>query len=185
MNKNAHCENAASLSPKAVSPHVLCPNSTDGNIGNGENINADEMNDGNIEIPRDPTIPHTLTVEEYIRHKITHYPFKAWCPICVKNAAQNKPHYKSNHEREVESISMDYMFMTDKPTNIDAVHPILVIKARISGGVWALPVLRKGPYLTNIVKRVMNIINSIAAPRIIIKTDQEPAMKSMQFERNC
>ena len=56
---------------------------------------------------------------------------------------------------------MDYMFMTDKPTDIDAVHPILVIKARISGEAWALPVLRKGPYLTNIVKRVMNIINSI------------------------
>ncbi len=61
-------------------------------------------------------------------------------------------------------------------------HPILVIKARMSKGVWALPVTRTGPYRTNIIQRVMAIINSIGSPKIIIKTEQEPAMTTMQSE---
>ena len=77
---------------------------------------------------------------------------------------------------------MDYMYMTSKPNESEIVHPILVMKARISGGVWSLPVTRKGPYLTNIVERVTKVINSIGAPKVVIKSDQEPAMKSMQLE---
>ena len=41
---------------------------------------------------------------------------------------------------------MDYMYMTAKPDKEELAHPILDIKARISGGVWALPVTRKEPY---------------------------------------
>ncbi len=59
-----------SLTHTAVSPQVLCPNSTDGNIGNGEGVDEDNMEEGNIELPGGPTIPHTPTVEEYIKHKI-------------------------------------------------------------------------------------------------------------------
>ena len=39
--------------------------------------------------------------------------------------------------------------MTKKPDEEDLMHPILVIKERISGGTWALPVLRKGTYMNN------------------------------------
>lgn len=117
-------------SDAAVSPNTLCPNTTAGDDGNGENI---DIEDGNAELHGNSTIAHTPTVEEYLKHKSTHYRFKAWCPICVKNAAQNKPHYKNKHEMEAESISMDYMFLTEGPTAAEITHPILVIKAKISG----------------------------------------------------
>ena len=74
-----------------------------------------------------------------------HYPFKAWCPVCAKNAAQHNPHHKINHGREADMINMDYMYMTEKPTDTEIAHPILVIKSRISKGVWTHPVTRKGP----------------------------------------
>ena len=77
---------------------------------------------------------------------------------------------------------MDYMYMTSKPTSDELAQPILVIKARISGGVWALPVTRKGPYMSNVVQRISNIITSVGCPKIIIKADQEPAMISLQKE---
>ena len=72
--------------------------------------------------------------------------------------------------------------MTSKPHDEELAHPILVIKARISGGVWALPVTRKGPYLSNIVQRINHIITSVGCPKVIIKADQEPAMISLQKE---
>ena len=101
-----------------------------------------------------------------------HYPFKSWCPICVKNAAQNNPHKKVKHTRQTEVFGMDYMYMTSKPSQIEIAHPVLVIKARISGGVWALPVTRKGPYLTNVVQRIKNVIASVGCPRVVLKSDQ-------------
>ena len=65
-------------------------------------------------------------------------------------------------------FSIDYMYMTSKPTREELAHPILVIKARISKGGWALPVTRKGPYLNNIVQRVNNIITSVGLSLIHI-----------------
>ena len=127
-------------------------------------------------------IPNTPTVEEYMKHQITHYPFKSWCPICVKNAAQNNPHKNISHVRQTEIFGMDYMYMTSKPTKEEIAHPILVIKGRISGGVWTLPVTRKGPYLSNITQRVNNIITAVGCPKVILKSDQGPAMSSLQKE---
>ena len=44
---------------------------------------------------------------------------------------------------------MDYMYMTKKPTELEIAHPTLFIKGSISGGVWSLPVTRKGPMKKN------------------------------------
>ena len=77
---------------------------------------------------------------------------------------------------------MDYIFMTQKPNNEDLLYPTLVIKEKISNGVRALPVVRKGAYKSKIVKRVVEIINSVGSPKIIIKSDQEPAIVDLQKE---
>ena len=34
---------------------------------------------------------------------MTHYPTGPWCPICIKNVAQNNRHRKANHQRETEN----------------------------------------------------------------------------------
>ena len=105
--------------------------------------------DGDIVQPQEPTVPPIPSVEEYIKHSITHYPTKPWCPVCIKNSAQNNPHRSIHHVRQTELISGDYMYMMKQPDDEQLMHPILVLKARISGGVWALPVTRKGTYLNN------------------------------------
>ena len=84
--------------------------------------------------------------------------------------------------RHTEVFGIDYMYMTSKPSQIEIAHPILVIKGRISGGVWALPVTRKGPYLNSVVQRVSDILKSVGCPKIIINSDQEPAITSLQKE---
>ena len=142
----------------------------------------DNPDDGDIVQPPEPNVPPIPSVEEYIEHSFTHYPTKVWCPVCIKNSAQNHPHRKLDHVRQTEVISGDYMYMMKQPDDEQLVHPILVLKAKISGGVWALPVTRKGTYLNNVAERVARIINSIGAPKIIFKTDQEPAIVSIQKE---
>ena len=111
--------------------------------------------------PKGPTTPPSPTTAEWISHQITHMPYKPWCPICVKNAATNIPHRMTHHSRGVAMFSMDYMFMTQKPNEEDLMYPILVIKEKISNGVWALPVIRKGAYKSKIIKRVIEVINSV------------------------
>ena len=75
---------------------------------------------------------------------------------------------------------MDYMFMTQKPTSDNLLYPTLVIKERISNGVWALPLVRKGAYKSKIVKRVIEVINSVGSHKIILKSNQEPAIVHLQ-----
>ena len=75
-----------------------------------------EDEESEIVIPEAKRIPNTPSIADYMKHQITHYPFQAWCPICVQNAAQNNPHKKVQHNRQAEMFSIDYMCMTAKPT---------------------------------------------------------------------
>ena len=100
----------------------------------GENHGQDDYEDDSI-TPPSPSIPQAPSKEEWIQHQITHLPYKSWCPICVKNAAINRPHKKVNNQRSCAHFSMDYMYKTEKPDEEDLMHPILVIKERMSGGV--------------------------------------------------
>ena len=82
----------------------------------------DEVNEvAPIVTIKDPGQP---TAEELETHNVTHLPHRAWCPICVKNAAQNNPHKKVIHVRETEMFGMDYMYMSSKPTGEEIAHPI-------------------------------------------------------------
>eukprot|EP00973_Karenia_brevis_P074863 10403979-Karenia_brevis.AAC.1 len=52
----------------------------------------------------------------------------------------------------------------------------------MNGGTWAMLVLRKGAQTTCIAERLAKIINEIGYTEIIIKCDQEPAIKDLQSE---
>jgi len=93
-------------------------------------------------------------------------PYKPWCEICVKIAAVSSPHRLKHYNRNTAMFCMDYMFMTQKPNEEQLTYPILVIKERITDGIWALPVTRKGAMKNNVVKQVMEIINSVGSPEI-------------------
>ena len=118
-------------------------NSTSSSSSSNENKNENQEDeqkedDGDLSNPNRPNEPRTPTLEEYTRHQITHYPSQPWCPICVKNAAVNNTHKKTNLTREAETFSLDYIFMSKKPEGTEILHPILVIKAKNSGGGYGL-----------------------------------------------
>ena len=52
--------------------------------------------------------------EEVAIHNKTHIPYRSWCPHCVRGRAMNDPHPKLvDREREVTTISIDFMYMTE------------------------------------------------------------------------
>ena len=66
--------------------------SQDANEGNQNPEQAEEVNEPVFVEPPHPPAPDAPSRDEWLKHQITHVPFKAWCPICVKNAAINNPH---------------------------------------------------------------------------------------------
>ena len=162
-------------------------------VGDGnnemENIGSSSSNEPNMEmdeVMRDAkllNLPPIPSMEEYHKHKVTHTPFKAWCPVCVRNQAQNPPHKRVQNERTFPSFHMDYMFMNPNVDEDQSNCPILVVKEKTIGGIWALPVVRKGINGGDkIASRLSKIFVDFGAPRIILKCDQEPAIKDLQKE---
>ena len=100
--------------------------------------------------------PVALSAEEWVRHQLTHIPFKAWCPICIQAKAKNPPHKKyARVERELSVVPMDYMFMSTKPDDEQLMYPILVMKDKKSGGIWTIPTDRKGKSGLNVAPRII------------------------------
>ena len=59
-----------------------------------------------------PTLP---TLSELQKHRITHLPYRAWCPDCVEAFAREMAHHQSSLERrEFPLISVDYFFLSSK-----------------------------------------------------------------------
>ena len=129
---------------------------------------------------RPATTPKTPTPEEYRIHRLTHLPYRSWCPHCVKAKKRNPSHRRIGKEgkRNIPVISMDYMFVNNKGE--DHANPTLVIKDHWRGGVWAFMVIRKGSQTTYISQRVAKIISSLGYREVVIKCDQEPAIKELQ-----
>ena len=70
------------------------------------------------------------------------------------------------------------MFMNNQGE--DHANPRLVIKDHWRGAVWAFTVIRRGSQTTYIIQRVAKIISSLGYRDVIIKCDQDPAIKELQ-----
>ena len=122
--------------------------------------------------------PSKKEVEE---HMITHIPFRDWCPHCVRGKSKSVPHRKRKEgkEEEVPVISVGYMFMETDDKDAGRGMPILVSRDRKTKWINAAVVTQKGncPYA---VKRLSEDIGALGYNRIVLKSDQEPAIKDLK-----
>ena len=127
----------------------------------------------------DPKLPSPAEVEE---HRLTHLPFRNWCPDCVKGRGKDAPHQKGRGERGLPEIHVDYMFMGPKDVAGETV-PCLVVKEGLSKMVMASAVPRKSTG-TFIARRVVAFLEEIGclSGDLIVKSDQEPAVCSVVQE---
>ena len=123
--------------------------------------------------------PSKREVEE---HMITHIPFRDWCPHCVRGKCKSTPHRKRQEggEEEVPVVSVDYMFMESEDREAEKGMPILVSRDRKSKWINAAVVTQKGN-CAYAVKRLSEDIGALGYNKIILKSDQEPAIKDLKI----
>ena len=135
--------------------------------------------------PKTLPSPYTPSRQEIIEHNITHIPFRAWCPHCVRGKAKCLPHYfkskKSEDEPTVPVVCMDYAFMSGKSMDSeDSQAKILVIKDTMSKYTFCVPVPKKGRDENEwAVSRVIQALEFLGYSKMILKCDQESSLKAV------
>ena len=116
----------------------------------------------------------------------THIPFRTWCELCVKGKSKSDAHGKDAGERaslgedSIPRIGIDYTYprqSKDKRSE-EGSMPIIVMKNSKDKWVSAFVVPQKG-VCEYAVKAVSREIQNAGYNKVILKSDQEPAIKEL------
>ena len=133
--------------------------------------------------------PPRPTQEMIDAHMVSHLPFRTWCQACVRGRGRSIQHRQvaERHARELAGenppyhlVSLDYSFLGDDSARAQD-HPILVIRHRNSLAVWAHCVDSKGKD-DFAVACVLRALKMIGCKRLMLKSDNEPAIKALTAE---
>jgi len=121
---------------------------------------------------RAPEQPMEEAVEEHAR---THAPFRSWCEECVKGKAKEGAHQKRMDDETATVIAVDYGFMGDEEIGAH----IMITKDSNTGWKSAAVVPNKGVN-DYAVKRLVEDIRTLGKERVVLKSDQEPAILELK-----
>ena len=125
----------------------------------------------------DPRLPSVKDVKD---HELQgHLPYRNWCSVCVRAKGKDLDHRSDPlKERSVPEYSFDFAFPGDEFGHKTAV---LVGKERMSGLVLAAAIPVKGSEGRYMLDKVLDYLAEAGdmEGRIIIKSDQEPAVKRL------
>ncbi len=127
--------------------------------------------------------PSTPTKAEREEHEIHHTPFRSWCVHCVRGRSIASPHKSKGgepREHQVPVVAMDYTFLGGQED--EAVAPVIVIKDGASGATMSQLVPCKGASVPWVQKSVSGFIRFLGYARLILKSDQEPAILELRKE---
>ena len=123
----------------------------------------------------DPRRPTQAEIDE---HALTHIPYRNWCDICVRCRGKDLDHRKAvEEERGVSEYAFDYCFPGDE---FGFKLVVLVGREKITGMYFATAVPTKGSSGRFAVDKALDYVAELGDKnsRIIIKTDQELAIKT-------
>ena len=70
---------------------------------------------------RAPPIPETPSREQVLLHRLTHRPFRSWCPHCVRGKGRADQHRRSRQKDDnpdIPKLASDYFFIGQRrPAN--------------------------------------------------------------------
>ena len=142
--------------------------------------------------------PQQPTKEEWLQHQLIHTPYAPWCKHCISARAVRAHHQCARLRAKIVpdtdksetgpvKISMDYMYMHERIgiyTETKRNPPYLVVVEHRYGRVWAYQTPNKGPNdeACWVLERLIQDWDNCGFKdiRIQLKTDQEPAMISLQ-----
>ncbi len=117
------------------------------------------------------------TAAEIRAHRVSHLPFRDWCPECVAGRAKDWPHrqQKETEELTIPEINMDYCFIRDEPG--DEYSVVLVGKDRSTKLILAHVVPNKGGDVEWVCEQVCRDIKKFGIRGdVVFRSDQEPAL---------
>ena len=144
--------------------------------------------DGNWSRPRRDRVralprPTTPTKEQRARHRLTHIPYADWCSHCVKCRGRNLPHRKViplPAENVVPVMSMDIGHI--KRNEADKKLPFIVARDHRTRVTFAHLLRGKSTvvaeYSDYVVNALYNDIRMLDHKKLILKNDQESALKA-------
>ena len=121
------------------------------------------------------------TEKEVNEHNLTHLPFRTWCAHCIRGKAKNPPHKRqkeNEREKRTPVISADYCFLGNEEDESQA--PVWVMTDHETKAVFAYVCEQKGSESKGVVDQVVEDINKLGRTKVILKTDQEPAIRDVQ-----
>ena len=133
-----------------------------------------ETDDRDVRNIVDPRLP---TQKEVDAHNMFHSPYRNWCPVCVKARGKETDHRKSSDEpRGLSEYHFDYCFPGD---GFGFKLTVLSGRERATGMAMATAVPTKGASGKFASTKAVNFMEELGdrSSRVIIKTDQEPAIK--------
>ena len=137
---------------------------------------------------RNPPVPETPSREEVLRHRLTHRPYRSWCPHCVRGKGRSDPHLRSTQkdaQSDVPKVVADYFFVGQRRTGNrdqrlaedaiaegDGQTPVLVLKDVRSKSLFAHACPCKGAHEA-VVAKVISDLDSLGYRKVLIRTDGE------------
>ena len=126
---------------------------------------------------------YTPTLAEWKEHRLTHLPFRNWCPDCVAGKSVDDPHRRREpiENDGTPEVHMDYCFLRNRAGDEPA--KVVVGKERKTRCFFAHVVPRKGASVAWVPKQLAKDVKKVGCRgRLIIRTDGEAAIKDLASE---
>ena len=142
----------------------------------------EEPADAGVRKPIKMNDPAEPSDEERRQHDLTHLPYRSWCRHCVGGRGKDAPRKKQDAKGELHELHFDYAFMGDEGEAGKTVTMLVARERKTRMTLTtAVPSKSTGKFVVERVWAFMKELG-IEGSDVIVKTDQEPAIKHLADE---
>ena len=117
------------------------------------------------------------TRAEREEHRKFHIPLRTWCRMCIQSRGRDRPHQKQQRgEMGAPIRGADFFFLGSDEA--DGTVPAVAMRDYVTKALFAYVVPQKGVELEWAAQQIANDIDKMGYDRVILRCDQEPAMKA-------
>ena len=150
------------------------------NATENETIDEDVLQDrgGEAVVPKVVRGVNDPTAAERTLHNKTHLPYRNWCKFCVMGRGRDLPHRSRDRTEDgLPIIGVDFFFIGEP--SVETLMPAVVIRDSASKALFAHVIPGKGLDYDWTAQQVAADIGRMGYPRVVLRSDQEPAITAM------
>eukprot|EP00435_Cladocopium_sp_Y103_P067384 s792_g30.t1 len=135
--------------------------------------------------PLAPVSAEVPTEFEQAQHRLSHFPYKSWCPSCVAHRARSDKHERTgeSHSGSVPTISFDFFFtksdgQAGKEGDADSITSLVAVDSHTMF-VTAIPLEGKSQ-MDHANRELIKFIQMLGHRDIILHCDNEPSILQLK-----